>query len=112
MDDKLTHQDYMKVLEYYDVSMPKSHASVKKKAEDILADKLCRCIKKVKRSQNTSNERVPVGVCRTSVIHRKKLDIYQFSCDKTPSLKKYKGKTYKVKKRAQFQQTRKHNQGS
>ena len=107
MEQLLTHDDYKKILDYYDIPMPKTRMKMKTAAENILANKLCRCIKKVKKSRKEKNERIPTGICRDSVIHQKKLDIYQFKCEKKPSLKNFKGKTYKIRKRAKFVKTRK-----
>ena len=53
----------------------------------------------MQKARKDKNERIPTGICRDSVIHRKKLNIYQFQCDKTPSLKNFKGKSYKIRKR-------------
>lgn len=42
----LTNEDYKDILKYYNQSIPKSKRLLKMSAEKILADKLCRCIKK------------------------------------------------------------------
>ena len=48
----LSKSDYKTILSYYKISFArKSDLWIKKKAEDILANKLCRCIKKVKKNQ-------------------------------------------------------------
>jgi hypothetical protein len=107
MEQLLNHDDYKKILDYYDIPIPKTRSKMKSTAEDVLANKLCRCIKKVKKSRKDKSERIPTGICRDSVIHRKKLDIYQFQCEKKSSLKNFKGKTYKIRKRAKFSKTRK-----
>ena len=99
MEQLLTHEDYKKILDYYDIPMPNTRSKLKSAAESVLAKKLCRCIKKVQKSRKDKSERIPTGICRDSVIHKKKLDIYQFQCDKQPSLKKFKGKSYKIRKR-------------
>lgn len=48
---RLSLKDYLSVLKYYkiDASTMKK-GEIKKKAEGILAEKLCRCIKKVDKS--------------------------------------------------------------
>ena len=43
----LTKKDYIKILKYYKLSVPKNRKTLKKRAEKVLATKLCRCIKKV-----------------------------------------------------------------
>ena len=46
----LTTQDYKTILNYYNIShKSKTNTWIKRNAEDILANKLCRCIKKVKK---------------------------------------------------------------
>jgi hypothetical protein len=45
--NKITDNDYKKILEFYKIPIPKSKRLLKNKAEKILAIKLCRCIKKV-----------------------------------------------------------------
>ena len=46
----LTKSDYEKILNYYNIPFSSSESSkqIKNKAEEILAEKLCKCIKKVK----------------------------------------------------------------
>ena len=44
---KLTQADYKKILKYYKLTIPKNHKKTLKKAENIIAKKLCSCIKKV-----------------------------------------------------------------
>ena len=42
-----TNKDYISILKYYKIDIPKSKQIIKQTAEKIMADKLCRCIKKV-----------------------------------------------------------------
>jgi len=44
---QLTNNDYKQILEYYKKHKPQSSRLLKKKAEEIIAKKLCRCIKKI-----------------------------------------------------------------
>ena len=46
---KLNNNDYKKILKYYNINYTKNKKTNKKIAEDILANKLCRCIKAVKK---------------------------------------------------------------
>ena len=113
MEQLLTHEDYKKILDYYDIPMPNTRSKLKSAAESVLAKKLCRCIKKVQKARKDKSERIPTGICRDSVVHRKKLDIYQFQCDKQPSLKNFKGKSYKIRKRpTSSKKTRKNKKGN
>jgi hypothetical protein len=74
----LTKQDYVKILNYYKLSVPKKTTTLKRKAERVLADKLCRCIKKV----DPKNEGRAIGVCTRSVINKKGLTRGTFKCKK------------------------------
>lgn len=106
MGDLLGYEDYKKVLNYYNISIPKTRLKIKNMAEEVLAEKLCRCIKKVKKNSRMVENRA-IGVCRNSVIHQKKLNIYQFDCRKKSQLRNFKNKSYKLKKRKQTNKTKK-----
>tara|TARA_B110001452_G_C15240429_1_gene429453 strand:- start:5231 stop:5581 length:351 start_codon:yes stop_codon:yes gene_type:complete len=83
----LTKKDYINILNYYgtifDITLPIN--ILRKMSEKIIAEKLCRCIKKVNKSNN--NESRSIAICNKSVIKNKKLKIYKFSCKKKPQLK-------------------------
>ena len=55
---ELTNNDYKKILEFYNKPIPKSRRLLKKQAEKILANKLCKCIKKV----DKENEARAIGI--------------------------------------------------
>ena len=74
----LTKKDYVKILNYYKLSVPKKITTLKTKAESVLADKLCRCIKKV----DPNDEGRAIGVCTRSVINKKGLTRGTFKCKK------------------------------
>ena len=65
-------------------------------AEDILATKLCRCIKKVSSPKN--DEKRAIGICRSSVVKKKNLKINKFRCKKKASLVSFKTTKKKLKK--------------
>lgn len=65
----LTTADYRKILEFYNLPIPSNKKSLKKKAEDILALKLCRCIKKF---ENVEEDKA-IGICTRSVLNKKGL---------------------------------------
>ncbi len=52
---------------------------MKKQAEEVLALKLCRCIKKV----SPSNEAKAIGVCTRTIFERKKLTRGAFTCKRS-----------------------------
>jgi len=105
MSYKITDTDYKNILKFYDQNIPISKRQLKQKAEDILALKLCSCIKKVNPSLTKKNEPKAIGICTRSVFNDKGLTRGKFKCLKKRSL------TFKkVKKQITFgkSKTRKH----
>ena len=111
----LSQQDYRSILKYYNIPAPKNKYKRKKIAEDTLASKLCKCIKKVssqrirslpisKRTRKRRKlslmkaERDATGICRNSVIQKKGLHNFGFTCKKKSTLRKRKGHTIKLAK--------------
>lgn len=78
MPYKITKADYSKILDYYELSVPKKTEDIKTTAEKILAKKLCSCIKKV--DPNMNAEPRAIGVCTKAVINRKGLTRGKFKC--------------------------------
>ena len=74
----LSKSDYIKILNYYKIRVPPGSSSktLKNKAENILSEKMCRCIKKV----GTDNEPKAIGICTKTVINRKGYRRGKFSC--------------------------------
>lgn len=73
---KMTRSDYKKILDYYRKPVPKTITQMKKKANEILSYKLCRCIKKV----SPTNEAKAIGVCTRTIFTRKNLTRGSFKC--------------------------------
>lgn len=102
---KMTKTDYNNIVKYYEkgkVAIKRTPSEIKKKAEQLLATKMCRCIKSVSKSNNPSGlaEQKAIAICRESVINRKNLNIFGFTCKKGAKLKGHKGnKTIKIVKR-------------
>ena len=79
---KLTKEDYIKILNFYKINhINKSFSNIKRKAENILADKLCRCIKRVKTSSDIDESRA-IRICKISVLNKKNISAGRFSCKK------------------------------
>ena len=117
----LNQNDYVKILNYYDITIsPKdSSKTIKNKAENILAEKLCKCIKKVKKSDSANNsgdhddndndngndktssesESKAIAICSNSIFEKKGLDRGLFDCKKKPRLINIHGKKYALTKR-------------
>ena len=74
---KLIKQDYVDILNYYAVNFNDNLPIkiLKKMTEKIIAEKLCRCIKKVP-NQYFPQSRA-IGICNWSVIQKKNQGIYE-----------------------------------
>jgi len=75
---EITDNEYKKILEYYKKQIPRSKRLLKMNAEKILAQKLCRCIKKV----DVNNEARSIGICTKSIFNRKGYTRGKFKCKK------------------------------
>jgi hypothetical protein len=73
---EITDTDYKKILEFYEISIPRSKRLLKMEAEKILATKLCRCIKKV----DAKNESRSIGICTKTIINTKGFTRGKFKC--------------------------------
>lgn len=113
---QLSQNDYKKILRFYKQPIHKNKYTRKKVAENILAKKLCRCIKKVSKNKmhhipvakrtrkrlklsKAQAEKDAIGICRTSVVTRKNLKHFGFSCKKKMSFRKRKNHNYSLVKR-------------
>lgn len=83
---ELTINDYKHILEFYKKPIPKSKRLLQTQAEKLLAEKLCRCIKKV----DKKNEARAIGICTKTIINNKGFTRGKFTCKKkqTINLKK------------------------
>lgn len=86
---KLSISDYKKILKFYKLSIPKKSKNIRKKAEKIIANKFCSCIKKVQ--QKFKKEGIAIGICTKSVINRKGYKRSTFRCKKRRTIKLQKG---------------------
>lgn len=90
----LTTADYKNILKYYKITDAQlkilKPREIKEKAEHLLATKLCRCIKKVSKGKGKTEAKA-IAICNTSVIKKKKLAIFKFTCKKGAKLLPKKG---------------------
>lgn len=98
MPVELTNKDYVSILKYYNLNIPRSKRLLKKQAEQIMAEKLCKCIKKI----DPINEAKSIGICTKTIFNRKGYTRGKFQCKKKQSVKfrktnKSKNKTRKNK---------------
>jgi len=107
---RLSLNDYISILKFYkiDVSRMKKK-TIKQKAEEILAEKLCRCIKKVSKSlkpdikKNNNNikkrtESRAIAICKNSIFTKKNVSSAKFKCKGTAKLLPSKNKHNKLTK--------------
>lgn len=88
---KLTNKDYKTILTFYKVDLSAlSSKEIKSKAEHYLAMKLCKCIKKIKGPKEV-NEKRAIAICYNSVLKKKNLKVFKFSCKKKVTLLPKKG---------------------
>lgn len=83
-DFYLNQDDYKKILDFYSVTY-NNNAELRQLAENILATKLCRCIKKLKRT--TFDEKTSVAICANSIFKKRNLKYNRFSCKKDARLR-------------------------
>ena len=80
---KLLDSDYTSILQYYKLPIPKSKRLLKIKAEKIMAQKLCKCIKKI----DSVNETKSIGICTKTIFNRKGYSRGPFTCKKKLTVK-------------------------
>lgn len=79
---QLNNNDYKTILEFYNKSIPKSKRLLKMQAEKLLVSKLCRCIKKV----DKKNESRAIGICTKTIINNKGFTRGKFTCKKKETI--------------------------
>lgn len=96
---KLNKADYIKILQFYDIPHSMlNKKQIQEKAHNMLATKLCRCIKKV--NNKIKDKSKSIGICKKSIFTRKKLKSNKFKCKYKPRLiakANSKQKLYKIK---------------
>jgi hypothetical protein len=93
---KLTNLDYANILQFYKKKIPTSNRILKLHAEQLLGDKLCRCIKKL----GPTNEARSIGICTKTVINNKGYARGKFSCKKKQHVTLTKPNNRKTLKRS------------
>jgi hypothetical protein len=93
---KLTEKDYKLILKYYNINTENlSKIDIQEQAESILAEKMCRCIKKVdsynSRKNNKLSESNIISICKKSVLSNKNIKNYRFTCKKNQKFIPKKG---------------------
>ncbi len=76
MSVELTNNDYTDILHFYKMRIPRSSRLLKQQAEKIIANKLCKCIKKL----DPENEAKSIGICTKTIINNKGYKRGTFKC--------------------------------
>ena len=85
---RLTEKDYNKILKFYKVdNYKKMTPSQKKKAsEELVSNKLCSCIKTIKKRQRSKSEKDIIPICKNSVLRKKGLIGRKFTCKRKKNI--------------------------
>lgn len=94
MSSELTNKDYITILKFYKLNIPKSKRLLKINAEKIMSQKLCKCIKKI----DLVNEDKSIGICTKTIFNSKGYTRGQFQCKKKQSVKFRKTQKNKTKR--------------
>jgi len=97
-DNNLNYNDYINILDYYNIRLPSNKNKLKDMAEKILARKLCGCIKKLEPHYKTG----AIPICTKSVLNNKQKTRGKFNCKKN-SIQLYRRKTMKNRKTQKMQ---------
>lgn len=99
---KLTKLDYINILNFYNIKNIDlmTFSQIKNTAEDIIATKLCSCIKKI--DPSLSNESKAIAICTKNIVNKKGLKINRFTCKKKPKLLKSKKNKNKLTKKNKY----------
>ncbi len=83
MPYRLTNNDYVRILNYYNKPIPKTRQRIKQESEKILAEKLCKCIKKL----DPEHEAKSIGICTKTIFNKRGLTRGKFKCKKNRTVK-------------------------
>lgn len=101
---RLTNKDYIKIVKHYGRSVPLTkkrridNKKTRKMAKQLLANKLCMCIKKVQKSNTKLKEPAALAICNKSIFKNRNIKHYRFTCKKGSKLLNKKGQNYSLSK--------------
>jgi len=95
MSKLLTTKDYVDILQFYKLQIPENKRDIKKMADHIITNKLCKCIKKINSTGEIKNEARAIGICTKTILNRKGYTRGKFNCigKQSVSFLKNKNKT-------------------
>ena len=93
---KLSEKDHELIIQHYGKVLPNTKKRKKNKAELLVAQKLCSCIKKIKKkSKKKSINSRAIGICSFAVVKNRGMKHHGFTCSKRSKIKKL-SKTRKI----------------
>ena len=96
----LSLDDYKNILKYYNEVIPRTNKEIRRTAEVLMATKLCGCIKKVGKKDQTEGR--AIGICTRTIFNRKKIKRGTFKCRKrTQSVSMQKEKKARKTRKSQ-----------
>ena len=110
MEKKLTKNEYVEILKYYQKDVPNNLKikELKQMAENLVAKKLCKCIKEINKDKHKDGENRSIAICKNVILLKKGITDSGFRCKvKRPyiTLKKSSNNKKSIKKN----NTKKHN---
>ena len=75
----MKESDYNMILNHYEVPIPKSRRIKRKMVEDLLSDKMCRCIKSVEKTSKLK-EPAAIAICNQSIFRNRGLKYNKLKC--------------------------------
>ena len=86
MNTNLSTSDYKLILTHYGQKIPKKipKKTIKRKAENLIVQKLCACVKKVSKTlkNKNKNKQRSIGICVASILKNRGMKYSKFSCKK------------------------------
>jgi len=85
---KLTSTNYNKILKHYKKRVPKTLRKKRERAENVMAKKMCSCIKKVKGYERNTRKKKPlkekskIAICNKSIFKNRGLKYNRITCKK------------------------------
>lgn len=112
MSMRLRNKDYIKIVKHYNYPIPLTREKkpnirkTRKLARDILANKLCKCIKSVQKNYKNNkkynkkfNEANAIAICNRSIFTKRNLIHHRFTCKKKNSLLNKRHTNYALSKK-------------
>ncbi len=103
MEKKLTKNEYIEILKYYQKDIPTNLTvkELKDMAENLVAKKLCKCIKEINKDKHKDGENRSIAICKNAILLKKGITDSGFRCKvKKPyiTLKKSSNRKKLIKK--------------